>query len=420
MRGTPVAPASGDVMEMTPVVPAVPAPAPADIEQAVAAPASTADTVECAICFNPSSLLESSALRTTTCGHTFCDACLGMYILKRKSEARPPCPMCRSALPGADIPPEAAITLVKPHGALLGVVIGSVKGAVRVVDVAQDSAASAADLRIGLTLLAVEGKPIRHLAHAAELLAASTTRLQLTVGDLIPHGAEAELARARRAIAPQPEQRVATLSNEQRRNLDVGPSGNLFCHSLCCYCILSAQLWQWLMQRPRWHCLLASALLWALVVLGVTLDIMADTLISGFHPNATLSGSFFLGTLPRMVTRDVYHPPVAPESAAMGDAALIGCLILSWLFAATLLKRARDRLWRDEPATAHAVAGHLPEEDTWCFRHPWIGPYLCCIALSLRLHDALVRTGSRTTRLSARYSLFRPLRAPEWELSEWV
>ena len=38
--------------------------------------------VECAICFNPNSMLVDTSLMMTPCGHTFCRQCLGVCRLK--------------------------------------------------------------------------------------------------------------------------------------------------------------------------------------------------------------------------------------------------------------------------------------------------------------------------------------------------
>ena len=45
---------------------------------------------------------------------------------------------------------------------------------------------------------------------------------------------------------------------------------------------------------------------------------------------------------------------------------------------------------------------------------------LAALDSDARMHTALVRSGSTATRVSASYSLCRPLGAPDWELSEWV
>ena len=135
-----------------------------DVEMAIEA------QTECSICFHVSSELleQSTSLERTACGHVFCGECLGLYCLKRPADGPEavPCPLCRLPLPPESLPISVNVNLkLSATTSQLGVVLGSgpKAAAVFIVDVASASLASAAGLRSGLSLLAVNDIPIESL-----------------------------------------------------------------------------------------------------------------------------------------------------------------------------------------------------------------------------------------------------------------
>jgi len=372
---------------------------------------------ECAICFNPSSqLLEANALTRTACGHVFCLECLGLCYLTRPAATEAvACPLCRVALPTEDLPSSVNVRLKQPSGGSpLGVVLGCgpKSAAVCIVDVAPASIASAAGLRSGQCLLAVDGLSIESLAHAhAQIGKCGQGEVRLGVGDLqapsVRELAAAAMARAQVATS----QAEAQVGNTPWR---------AFC---CCYCTLIPQIWQWLTQASRLSCCLAAFALWSLFLLGLGLDVLSDPITSGLSPNASYT-DFLVANLFIHDANDA-APLASPEHRSLGPQLLLACLCLSALLGSTLVWRARARLQRDDPAAWAMVTDDLTPNDAFCFAHRWIGPFCCSFMLVPRMVDALERSGQiAPQRGLRRLCPCRPLqpapRETAWTVGGWV
>ena len=389
-----------------------------DVEMAIEA------QTECSICFHVSSELleQSTSLERTACGHVFCGECLGLYCLKRPADGPEavPCPLCRLPLPPESLPISVNVNLkLSATTSQLGVVLGSgpKAAAVFIVDVASASLASAAGLRSGLSLLAVNDIPIESLAHANDALK-STSAGRSQIGD---DGQREMRLRVGDLRASSVRELAATALARAR----VIPTRSLVDHSpwrgLCCYCSLISQLWQWLTQARRRCCYLAALGLWACFILGLTLDVLSDPIASGFSPNA----SYVDFVLRNLVSNIGTTQLAAPEHRYLGPLLLLICLCLCTTLGSTLLWRARTRLQRDDPAAWAMVTDDLPPSDAYCFTHRWIGPYCCSFILLPRVLDALERAG-QIARPSGwrRYCPCQPLEpAPcetAWTVGEWM
>ena len=405
-------------MRISPATPAAAASPDDDVEMQACIDPQT----ECAICFNTSSqLLEKmTSLERTACGHVFCGECLGLYCLKRPAAPEVvPCPLCRAALPQESLPISVNVNLKPLATSQLGVVLGygPKSAAVCIVDVAPDSLASAAGLRSGLSLLAVNDTPVESLAHANDALgSASAGRSQ--VGDsgqremrLRVGGLRASSVREMAATALARAQVIPTQSFA-----DNSPWRGVFC-----YCSLVAQLWQWLTQARRRSCYLAALALWTLFLLGIGLDVLSDPIASGFSSNASY-GDFFLRNL---VNNIGTSKVAAPEHRYVGPLLMFTCFCLCTGLGSTMLWKARARLLQEDPAIWAMVTDDLPASDAYCFTHRWVGPYCCSFILLPRMIDALERSGqivrSRGWQRSCPCQPLPP--APHemaWTVGDWV
>lgn len=299
------------------------------------------------------------------------------------------------------------LLLSKPLGESLGLVLGRhAASSVYIVDVKSGSAAAAAGMRSGPRLLAVDGKTVRDLAHADDLLkkAAEVESLRLLIGDL---------------HAPPSEEALGYARMRARGMLTSNRAGGQCLYGLACYCKMTAQLWHWLthQSKARYYAILSA--LWLFFLLGLALDAISDPIVSGMSPNASYTDF----ALRNVISSQTAESLAAPKQRHMGMLMMLSCWSVCLLAGSSLLKCARDRLQRDDPAGWRGVTDDVEDYDSWCYRHPWLGPFCCCFFLMPRMLDALTRTGSISQPrafLKSCQPLGPALQAAEWEIGEWV
>lgn len=210
---------------------------------------------ECAICYLGAGEA-LTLLRTTACGHTYCEHCIGSYALKVPPPRPLLCPLCRAPLSDAELPSTLTVTM-KRTGQCLGAGLEkrSDEEHVSISYVTPGSLAAAAGLRVGMTLLSVNGVPLTSASDFAESVGARPlgASYQLVVGQLrVP----------RRDVPPT--------TSPPRQN---------FCLAVCCcFCNVMPQLWQrvFFPTKPS-LCLAGACLLWGLGGASQAFDVLGTT-----------------------------------------------------------------------------------------------------------------------------------------------
>lgn len=351
--------------------------------------------IDCAICLNASEML-CTALRTTECGHTFCQQCLGRYAISKPPNEPVPCPMCRAPLAQDDIPHEFTIKIgrLTPDTAL-GMVVKCTSigegGGVHVASVEPGSPAAEAGLHAGLRLLAVDGSAIDIYETAHQVVERFCDRehptepVQLLLSWRRPH-----VARPATSIE---------LSGTGWGQTDPPPDNqwrDACCLSMCCCCAISGQLWHRVVApRSRWTCYAVAAMLYLLHA-----PLMSWELYNFLFCNTGCSDRSFLASM--FTLSDVNLDDGVTTRNELGYYFIASAVPL-WLIGATLLRIVRVRLERDHPRQwAHATVGR---QEATILTHTWAGPYCACWCLAAFLLSAFV---DRTD-----WSPFGQLRAAE-------
>lgn len=376
----------------------------------------------CSICWLSAPEL-STTLRVTKCGHMFCDGCLGSYALKRPPGAVP-CPLCRLPLPPDDFPSSMVVKVVKttdtpPNVGLTLITDPDVHA--RIVLVATGSPSSAAGLRQGMWLISVDGVGVRDADQALECLENATGvdgMVAVRIGGVVP--SESDVAFATAALHDDAALRGF------RRDAYTPPRDHECgcCIAFCCCCSVFAQLWQRAFRRSRVHCVMVAAVLWALFLFSLVLDLLSDPLATEVLPmitanvadNSTGGGGPFSGLLNPTSFRGVLARYFSPGDLNLDDGIdtvrelswafswLVACpaVLVCWLIGSGLLKGARDRLEQEEPHLWQAATRGLESNDA--MRNGWFGPFCSCWCLASRMLDAIVVRPGDNFALRDRYS----------------
>lgn len=210
------------------------------------------ETADCAICLASAPQL-CTALRTTACGHCFCEGCLCTYAMKKPLGTPVPCPMCRQPLTDDSIPYKLTLTLDLAAGAALGFSVGRAlphgadgENRAEVMQVTPGGVAEAAGLRAkNMWLLAIDGAPLARDERAADIVA----RLRRHSGRVtLRIEWERPTPPLHYTASPLPAQPAA---------------GNSASSIACfCFCTVTAQVWQRALRLPAWTCYVAAAVLW--------------------------------------------------------------------------------------------------------------------------------------------------------------
>ena len=371
----------------------------------------SADDGDCAICLLAAPAM-CTALRTTECGHRFCEQCLGIYAMKKPIGEPVPCPLCRTELGPEDIPSTIALSIAPPRaGESLGLSFTSVPAdpLVRVVRVAPGSPAEAAGVRTGMRLLSVQDVSVAvdesAVGIAARLQRAAASddghlRLRFHL-QRPPRRADVRTAAGGPALPGlAPEDRV--LLAQGRRFDDFLPAALGF---FCC-CNVTAQVYQRVFRAPDATCVRVALLLWTLFLASAGAD-MASNMVGYGDRNSTTS---FLSAV-----------RLTPKSLDLRDGISYGselswvlyafvsmpALLTCWLVGGSYLRRAMVRLRRDEPLTMA-----LLQEGAGMEGRPWFGSFCICCCVAHRMLTILVVAGegARPSDREA-YSVWRPLAA---------
>jgi len=326
---------------------AEPRPSDADLSDSSARSSgrtASSDGRRCAICLSESSEI---LLRATSCGHRFCDQCLGTYMIRRPLSAQMPCPLCRAPLNDRDLPPKIVLSLTPTDAGVFGVSLTSSRGEgnASVCRVVPGSAAEAAGLRPGQRILAVEGVAVEGGVHGTSLLRSAAksfceTRSEGGAGPPV----HVEIARLRPP---------ASILEAILRDVDATRRGgasdpylgeNCVLSTAFCCCVVG-QLWQRVMKTPRWSCVLVAAALWLLVLICVAAVGVTFAGRGGGHDLATHRLLFI---------------PLGAASA-----------VLCWCVASCLLARVRAALLQKDGESwqqVSSVACH-PHDVLACVAH---------------------------------------------------
>ena len=160
---------------------------------------SGAEAVECAVCY----LAAGDAvtpLRATACGHTYCEQCIGLYTLKVPPPALVLCPLCRTPLGDADLPVTLTVTLMRTNRPL-GVEVQKSRDEehVSISHVEQGSLAAEAGLRVGMTLLSVNGVPLITVSDVAGSVLACPRRRSAAGAPVSPTTSRSQFSERRSA-----------------------------------------------------------------------------------------------------------------------------------------------------------------------------------------------------------------------------
>lgn len=351
-----------------------------DVPESAVAPspaATSTEAHECTIC------MQVRPLRTTSCGHFFCEPCLGTWAMKCDLQHPVPCPACRRPLADDDIPKRATLVVATPT---LGLTLAShcddLGPCVRIVRLAAGSPLEISGLRVGMCLLAVEGVEVTTAEMAAERIEeCSAPHVSIVVGPLrSPHW---------RGDADQ--------------STPCSSSVTWKLAGWCC-CNVTAQVWQRAHHRPPSTCVRLASTLWIIIMMFLAAEAASRTL--AYSSGRPLSFPLDFAVPWRVVnlTDDV----LSTTDVAWFLGVFVACpmLLLNWLLCALLLKGARDRIRRDEPELWEASLMSVDERNRFCVTHAWIGPLFNGWCLSAHLLRALT-AGKRY------YSLCRPLDPPE-------
>ena len=361
-----------------------PSTGPADTVVEVEPAPLEAEENDCAICLVAPPAL-TSPLRTTPCGHIFCEHCLSAYAFKRPPGGPVPCPLCRAPLrPEVDIPPSHTISFPLPASRQLGMTLESepTEAHARIVSVMTGSSAAAAGLRAGMRVLAVDDVAITLRDTPAEVGAritrSASSHVQVRIGWLRPAADdEAQtMARMQRRSPPQTEGRFDT------------------CWFSCiCWCNVMGQLTQHVLHLPKAACWLIGGAMWLLFLTYLVADTTGSMVLAESNDTSTVTAS---------TTKWLTGTPIPPDDFDSSDglspselsfvlSVPVACpaLMVLWLLGSSLLKLVRDRV----KATSPALWNRAMDETPAGLAYPWYGPFCACCCLSARLMSALMPRG---------------------------
>ena len=337
---------------------------------------------DCAICLLAPPALDTP-LRLTSCGHAFCEHCIGQYALKlMPPHVAVPCPLCRTPLSTSELPAHLVLSVQVPPNRTIGLTLERLTGAdhVSIASVAPGSVGSTLGLRSGMQVVAIDGIEITTTGQlAAHIRRTDSQAVRLTIGKIRP---------------PVPEaQRM--LSQGQQARLAQEESARHWA-SCCCCCNLVGQIFQRaICPERRWVCYLISVVLWTLYVGNVLCEQVATYDYRRYAETQNTSeyernSHLFLLGLEEWGSVDYSDGlNVLSEIAATISAA---CTLLCWLLGSSLLMCARNSLRRHEPDVwARAMEGAEPS----LVRHfaaPW-APFCLCCSLARRLLYGLLPNG---------------------------
>lgn len=336
------------------------------------------DDDDCAICLNNASY---QPLCTTPCGHKYCEACLGLYALKRLPSGRVPCPLCRASLKAEDAPERVTLALTRPSGGggAFGLTVSSgtqasEPGKVCIKAVLAASPAAAAGLRVGMRILAIDG--VAELRTANQFMTHANgckTTLNLTI-DLRQVLAESMARAEAGATAAEDNNNAAAAHRVAMGGLEnAGQTDDLQIQVCFCYCSVVSVLWQRALRLPAWCCVLPSTVLW--ITFGAS------------------SWCFFVALLSGGYLANLY---------AIGLAFLLGV----YLCGGALLACAECYLRRFEPATWRSVLlqGGRAQDGQLCGEGAG-----CCCCLATKLAVVLFPVAERRSRECCWYCSMHPV-----------
>lgn len=302
----------------------------------------------CAICLLEANEL-ATPLRTTACGHSFCEQCLSGYVFSKPINAPTPCPMCRQTLVQADLPTHFTVDLTCGINGALGVTLSKAVGLTptRIASVQPGGAAAAAGLRPSMLLLAINDIGIL----PGETSAQVCERIRTHSGASVKLRIEWE-RRAATAVATT----TAAATQELEPSVTAGLLDNSF-FCFCCCCCHAGQLWQRVMSKPKWHCKAIATILYLLAACWLLSDVVQ--IAEGWSSSGHV---FYLG---------------ANSTAGQFSNSVMSMSFFPWwLGMAYVTYRVRARLQRDEPH----IYERLPED----MRRP-LDPCLACCCVLQRL-----------------------------------
>ena len=341
---------------------------------------SGAEAVECAVCY----LAAGDAvtpLRATACGHTYCEQCIGLYTLKVPPPALVLCPLCRTPLGDADLPVTLTVTLMRTNRPL-GVEVQKSRDEehVSISHVEQGSLAAEAGLRVGMTLLSVNGVPLITVSDVAGSVLACPlgAPISLVVGRL----------RAPQSVPPPVDR---SFRNDDRRET--------WClAACCCFCNVMPQLWQRaLFPTKPWVCLTGACLLWVCVGVSSFFDSLGTDMArrERITSNATITGwqvALARANMHEWTNAD-FSDGLNQRSelyALLSVLALLSC----WAVGGCMLYSAGRRLRRTEPQVWESAMISATAGERRLLASP-VGAFCCCCTLASNLINGLIPSSNR-------------------------
>lgn len=344
---------------------------------------------ECSIClreFDASS--DCPPKSVTKCGHTFCESCIGTYALKHLPAHLPvPCPMCRAPLAPEDLPQTVAIDVPHENGRIgLLLVKRENEPHVRVSGVLPASGAHAVGLRPGMHVVSVDGIELTEANQLGQLIRTTrresprdgtTTTVRLVIGRIRPP-----------VQAPPTQRRLADAAEQ---------SDNRTLLTCCCCCSVVGMVWQRIVCPKRgWTCYAVAAVLWCLWGVSVVMEQMATQDFrehyDAMNTTRTLAtGYLFMLGLEEWGAVDYSDGfnYLSETATTLGTLALLVC----WFLSSSLLKCARDRLRRTEPALWERAVADLHPLHAEHMTTSNLVPFCFCCGLARRLLTALLPDG---------------------------